>query len=229
MLGEYVTLYDTHQDTNDAYAVPNSKTNKADPGKEQMYARANQSSGSRIQTKNGRSPQNDTQTMSSDNILSNTNSQSFVSNSLNQAYPYQGLPQQGNLLQSNTFPQTGYQPVIYVPVYVTPQTNGNVNLQMTGIQAGQQIYSGQSYSGQMYPAQMGMQPMNGQVAYNSQPVQSYIQTAQGPVYGNQMYTQGGMAGGQVGYVPQQVGAVQGFPFGQQTVGVGFNQVPTLVY
>lgn len=201
MLGEYVSLYDTRNDADNSHTVTTSKTNSDVT-----------SSSSKEQSK---SSSNDTQKPlskeeNSKNEGNQNNAQINTGQNMGYVNTNQGFVQAG--IQSNLYPQqAGYQQVMYVPVLVqsTGQQNGLVN--------GQLISNMNNYQ----PVQQNMQQLGQPIMYY-QPVNTGMQA---------QYVQPLQTGQQVQYVQQQAYTQQPMSGMQMSnsVGMGMNQVPTLVY
>jgi hypothetical protein len=201
MLGEYVSLYDTHNDADNPHLVTTSKTNSdvtSSSSKDQSKSNSNDTKKPVSKEENSK------------NEVNQNNAQMNPGQNMGYVNTNQGFVQAG--IQSNLYPQQGaYQQVMYVPVLV--QATG----QQSGLVNGQLISNMNNFQ----PVQQNMQQMGQPMVYY-QPVNTGMQA---------QYVQNMQTGQQMQYTQQQVYMQQPVSGMQMSnsVGTGMNQVPTLVY
>ena len=201
MLGEYVTLYDTKEDTKDPNTVATSQTNQADPGRKESRTRQLNNNSTKLQTGLSRSEEtNNLQPTSNNN-----NAQAF-SNVIQQNYAPQARIQN---MQPNYYPQNTNPQIVYVPVATNYQNQNPVNLQYTA-QMGSNVMYQPVYTQPVQQAPAQVVYMNGQ-AYTLQPV--------GQQYAQANYLQS----------PLPMNNAMNMQPAYAYVGNGLNQVPTLIY
>lgn len=206
MLGEYVSLYDTNSDPEHPSTVPQSHTNTDPKPATSATKNDEDQQPQRIQTKKTR-------------IQTNTKPEEESHNTTEPIVPVQNMQQQGVYQDSNSAQ------IIYVPVYLEqPQTQQVIPPLMNG------QYQNPSYvqqpNTQYQYVQVQSQPQQ-QVQYVQQPVQQVQYIQQPAQYQQVSYTSQQNYGYQQPVYIQSTPSVQ--PQMSNFVGMGSNQVPTLIY
>lgn len=206
MLGEYVSLYDTNSDPEHPSTVPESHTN-TDPRPPTTA------------TKNDEDQQPQRIQSNQNRIQTNAVPEAEPQNATKPILPVQNWQQQNTVVDSNSAQ------IIYVPVYLEQPQNQQVIPPLMNGQYQNPSYVQQPNTQYQY-VQVQSQPQQ-QIQYVQQPVQ-YVQQ---PVQYQQVSYTSQPNYSQNGY--QQPVYIQSAPSVQPQmssyVGMGSNQVPTLIY
>lgn len=220
MLGEFVSLYDTNHDLEDSHSVPTSHVN------------TDVTSGhSRLQNKDKEQHKKKKKPHRNENVKHANRTHPFLPRNYEDEDEVSTPPQQGPQQYSNYQQLPNYQSqspqVVYVPVY--ENQNMQMNGQLMGPQPNPQFYQQGVQGGSYF-----QQPQGSQIQFGQQPQFVQTQFAQGQQFA-QMNPQVQYVQQPMQYM-QQIAPVQGGFYQQNVrmqmpsqVGMGLNQVPTLVY